>query len=119
MVAGRFLTAGVACAVMHNVILVSGSALGLHYAVSSVLSFATVLFAGYALHGAWTFPRSERGRASFVRYALSTGTNFPLFVAGMFLLVDLAGFAVPVAGPAVTISLTAFNFIAIRWALRA
>ena len=40
-------------------------------------------------------------------------------LAGMFLLVDLAGFAVPVAGPAVTISLTAFNFIAIRWPLRA
>jgi len=116
--AGRFLTVGLACTLLHNVIMIVGHALGLHYVVSSVVSFAIVVVAGYALHSAWTFPRSGRGRTSFARYALSMGANFPLFVASMFVLVDLARLAVLVAVPAVTIALLAFNFVATRWALR-
>jgi putative flippase GtrA len=118
MVAGRFLTVGLTCAVLHNVIMITGNSLGLHYVVASILSFVIVVVAGYALHSAWTFPGAERGRTSFGRYALSMSANFPLFVAGVFVLVDLAGLAVPIAAPAVTIAMLAFNFFATRWALR-
>lgn len=119
MVVGRFAAVGLACAVLHNVIMIGGDALGLHYVVSSVISFAIVVAAGFAMHSAWTFPESERSRMSFGRYALSMSANFPLFVAGMFVLVDLAALPVPLAAPLVTLALMAFNFIATRWALRA
>ncbi len=119
MVAGRFLTVGLACAVLHNVIMIAGDAFGLHYVVSSVLSYALVVVAGYGMHSAWTFPGAERGRMPFARYAVSMSVNFPLFVAGMYALVDLAGLSVPVAAPLVTVLLIAFNFVATRWALRA
>ena len=55
---------------------------------------------------------------TFTRYALS-GANHPPSLAGMFVLVDLAGLGVPIAAPAVTVMLAAFNFVAGRWALRA
>jgi hypothetical protein len=45
--------------------------------------------------------------------------NLPLSLAGMFVLVDLAGLGVPIAAPAVTVMLAAFNFVGGRWALRA
>ena len=119
MVAARFLTVGLTCAVLHNVILIVGHALSLHYIVASIVSFAIVVVVGYALHSAWTFPGAERGRRSFGRYALSMSANFPLFVAGMFVLVDLGGLAVPMAAPAMTIAMFALNFFATRLALRA
>ena len=53
------------------------------------------------------------------RYALTMALNLPLSLAGMFVLVDLAGLGVPLAAPAVTVMLAAFNFVGGRWALRA
>lgn len=118
MLAGRFVAVGLACALLHNAIMIAGDFLGLHYAISSLISFAIVAAAGYAMHSAWTFPGAERGALSFGRYALSMSANLPLFVAGMYLVVDLAGVSVPLAAPAVTVGLLAFNFVATRWALR-
>lgn len=119
MLAGRFLAVGLGCALLHNAIMIAGDLLGLHYALSSVVSFAFVAAAGYGLHSAWTFPGATRDRMSFARYALSMSANLPVFVAGMFVFVDLTGFSVPVAAPLVTVLLLAFNFVATRWALRA
>ena len=119
MLAGRFALVGLACALLHNAIMIAGDFAGLHYAVSSVISFAIVAAVGYGLHSAWTFPGARRGATSFTRYALSMSANLPLFVAGMFVLVDLLGLSVPVAAPLVTVALLAFNFVATRWALRA
>ena len=44
---------------------------------------------------------------------------WPLLLAGMFVFVDLAGLGVPIAAPAVTVLVAAFNFVGSRWALRA
>jgi hypothetical protein len=55
---------------------------------------------------------------SFARYTLTMALNLPLSLAGMFVLVDLAGLGVPLAAPAVTVMLAAFNFVGGRWALR-
>lgn len=118
MAAGRFVAVSVACALLHNAIVIAGDGLGLHYAAASLLSFAVVVLFGYWLHCAWTFPAAERGAVSLARYALSMSANLPLFVAGMFLAVDAAGMAVAFAAPLVTVLLWAFNFVATRWALR-
>jgi putative flippase GtrA len=118
MAVERFFTAGFACAMLHNAIMIGGDWLGLHYAVSSLLSFVIVCAFGYALHSRWTFPGAQRGRAPFARYALTMSANLPLSLAGLFVLVDLAGLAVAVAAPLVTVLLVAFNFLGARWALR-
>src|SRR5262245_29723987 len=118
MVLGRFLSVGLACAALHNAIVIVGAWLGMHYAVSALASFAIVVLFGYWLHTAWTWPGTERGRVSLARYALTMSANLPLFIAGMFVFVDLAGVGVPVAAPAVTVLLFAFNFVGSRWALR-
>ena len=118
MVVGRFFTVGLVCALLHNAIMIGGDWAGLHYVASSLISFAIVVLVGYWLHSGWTFPGAERGRVTLARYALTMALNLPLSLAGMFLFVDLLGFTVPIAAPAVTVLLAAFNFVAGRWALR-
>lgn len=119
MVIGRFFTVGLACALLHNAIMIGGDWVGLHYVASSLLSFAIVVLVGYWLHSGWTFPGAARGRTPFVRYALTMAANLPLSIAGMFVFVDLAGLPVAIASPVVTVLLAAFNFVGGRWALRA
>jgi putative flippase GtrA len=115
---GRFLTVGLACALLHNAIMLGGYWLGLHYAVSSVISFVVVVAFGYWLHSTWSFPDAERGRMPFARYALIASANLPLSIAGMFAFVDLGGVSVPLAAPLVTVLLVMFNFLGGRWALK-
>ena len=119
MIVGRFFTVGLACALLHNAIMIGGDWLGLHYVASSFVSFAIVVVVGYRLHSGWTFPAAARGRTPFARYALTMAANLPLSLVGMFVLVDLLGVAVSLAAPAVTVLLAVFNFLGGRWALRA
>jgi len=119
MVVSRFFSVGLLCALLHNAIMIGGDWLGLHYVASSFVSFAIVVLVGYWLHSSWTFPGAQRGGMSFARYTLTMALNLPLSLAGMFALVDLAGLGVPLAAPAVTVMLAAFNFAGGRWALRA
>lgn len=97
MTAGHFFTVGLACALLHNAIMIAGDWLGLHYVASSFLSFGIVVGAGYWLHSAWTFPGAQRGRTPFARYALTMAMNLPFSIAGMFLFVDLVGLPVAIA----------------------
>ena len=118
MVVGRFFSVGLACALLHNAIMIGGDRAGLHYVASSFVSFALVVLLGYWLHSAWTFPGAERGGMSLARYTLTMALNLPLSIAGMYVFVDLVGIGVPLAAPAVTVLLAAFNFVGGRWALR-
>jgi len=118
MVIGRFLGVGLACAALHNVVMVAGDVAGWHYAASSVVSLFVVTVFGYQLHSRWTFPDATRGRTSFVRYAVTVSANYPLSLLGLFVFVNLMSVSVPTASLAVTAILLAFNFIANRWALR-
>jgi putative flippase GtrA len=119
MALGRFFSVGLACALLHNAIMIGGDWLGLHYVASNVVSFAVVVVVGYVLHSGWTFPDAVRDHASFARYTFSMAANLPLSLAGMFAFVDLAGLPVSLAAPAVTVVLAAFNYLAGRWSLRA
>ena len=115
----RFLTVGLACAVLHNAVMIGADRIGLHYVTSSIASFIIVVSFGYWLHSAWTFALAERGGASFARYALMASANLPLSIAGMFAFVDVGHLPVAIAAPVVTVLLALFNFVGSRWALRA
>src|SRR4051794_33922186 len=78
MVVGRFFTVGLACALLHNAIMIAGDWAGLHYVASSLVSFAIVVAVGYWLHSGWPFPDAARGRTPFARYALTMAANLPL-----------------------------------------
>lgn len=119
MVGGRFLTVGLACALLHNAIMIAGDWAGLHYVASSLVSLGVVAAFGYGLHSRWTFPGAERSGMSFVRYFVAVSLNYPLFLAGLFVFIDLLGYSVTVATPIVTVLLLIVNFIGNRWALRA
>ena len=119
MVIGRFFMVGLTCALLHNAIMIVGDWFGLHYVASSFISFAIVVVVGYRLHSGWTFRAAERSGPSFARYALVASANLPMALAGMFLLVDLAGLTVPIASPLLTVVLFAMNFVGNRWALKA
>src|SRR5688500_813430 len=71
MAVERFFTVGFACALLHNAIMIGGDWLGLHYAVSSLLSFVIVSAFGYRLHSRWTFPGALRGRTRIASYSLT------------------------------------------------
>lgn len=117
VIAGRVLAVGLSCALLHNAIMIAGDWIGLHYALSLVFSFVIVVVIGYWLHSRWTFKAAVRGGTSFMRYVLVASANYPLSLAGMFVLVDLLGFSVPVASPILTVILFAANFAGNRWAL--
>ncbi len=117
MIAGRVLTVGLGCALLHNAIMIGGDWIGLHYALSLVFSFVIVVFVGYWLHSGWTFKATVRSGTSFGRYVLVASANYPMSLAGMFVLVDLLGFSVPLASPILTVILFAVNFAGNRWAL--
>ena len=119
MVTGRYLTVGLACALLHNAIVISGDWAGVHYAVSTLLSFAIVVALGYWLHSGWTFSGTRRSGMSLGRYVVMASANYPMSVAGMFVLVDRLGWSVPAATPIVTLLLATLNFFGSRWALRA
>jgi putative flippase GtrA len=119
MVVGRFFAVGFICALLHNAIVMGGDWLGVHYVLSTLFSFAIVASFGYWLHCTWTFPGSERNGTTLARYAFSMSGNLPLFLAGMFVAVDVASCPVAIAVPLVTVFLWVFNFAATRWALRA
>jgi putative flippase GtrA len=119
MIAGRALIVGLTCALAHNAIMIAGDWVGLHYALSLVVSFLIVVVLGYRLHSGWTFRQTVRTRGSFGRYALIASANYPASLAGMFVFVDLLNFSVPLASPIVTVLLFALNFAGNRWALRA
>lgn len=116
MIAGRALIVGLACALLHNAIMIAGDLVGLHYALSLIVSFVIVVVVGYWLHSGWTFATVRSG-SSFRRYVLIAVWNYPMSLAGMFVFVDLLSLSVPLASPIVTVLLFAVNFAGNRWAL--
>lgn len=112
----RFTMVGGSCAILHNLIMFAGDLNGLHYAVSSLISFAVVTTIGFSLHSAFTF-RGTAQDSSFIRYALAMAANYPLSIAALFVLIDLIGFPVWIAAPVSTVLLFVWNFTMSRWAI--
>jgi len=112
----RFLLVSGVCALTHNAIMIGGDRLGLHYALSSLVSYAVVVVVGFCLHVGFTYQETASLR-SFLRYALAMAANYPLSLALMFVQCDLIGLPVAIAAPVATVLLLAWNFGATRWAV--
>jgi putative flippase GtrA len=112
----RYLLVGLTCALLHNTVMIGSDLLGIHYVVSSLISFVIVVICGFALHSCFTFERRPSAK-SFFRYAGGMATNFPASIVLMFLFCDVAGLSVPVATPLATVLLVAWNYLTTRWAI--
>src|SRR4029450_6260403 len=86
----RYLVVAASCAVMHNLTLIAGNMLGVHYLPASAVSFVLVALWGYVLHAHYTFRTSPSAR-SLLRYALAMAGNYPLSIALMFVFCDRMG----------------------------
>lgn len=113
----RYAFVAAFCAGLHNLVIIGLDALGLHYAVSSLASFAIVLSVGFALHCGFTFEASP-SVASLLRYAGAMSVNLPLSVAALYLTYDLAALPMTLASPVATIMLFVLNFFLSSWAIQ-
>ncbi len=109
----RYLAVGATCAILHNVIMIAGDFVGLHYVASTLVSFVIVVLCGYGLHSTFTFGR-DLSLSSLWRYALGMAANLPGSLVLMFVLCSLAGIPVVVAAPATTVILFLWNFAVSR-----
>ncbi len=112
----RFLIVGLACALLHNAILIGLDRFGVHYAASSVVSFIACVAVGYALHTRFTFS-VETGLTSLRRYTIAMAANVPLSLALLFVMVDFLALPVAIAAPMTTAILFVWNYFASRWAI--
>jgi putative flippase GtrA len=113
---GRYLLVAATCAAINPVILIGLDRFGIHYVVSSLISFAVVVAVGYSLHAWFTF-RVRRGLSTFILYALALAANYPVQIMLLYLLVDRARLPIVIASAITTLVLAGWNFFATRWAL--
>src|SRR3954468_5434963 len=112
----RYLAVATSCALLHNAVMIGCDWAGVHYLLSSGVSFTTVVLWSYPLHARFTFGQKLSAK-SLLNYAFGMATNYPASIVLMFLFYDLAGLAVAIAAPLSTIILFAWNFTASRWAI--
>ena len=112
----RFLSVGFVCAAVHNLIVIGAGFAHVHYAVACVISYIVVVVLGFALHVRFTF-EVKPTFAAFARYALSMAANYPITLALLFLMSDLAHWPLAIAAPLATAALFVWNYAASRWAI--
>lgn len=115
-VKARFAIVGLVCAATHNVIVIAASWLHIHYALACALSYAVVVLLGFALHVRFTF-QQQPSLAAFWRYAIGMAANYPITLALLFVMCDVAGWPVAIAAPAATTVMIVWNYLASRWAI--
>ncbi|MBU6528952.1 GtrA family protein [Methylocystis sp. MJC1] len=112
----RYTLIGAFCAAMHNVLLIGGDYLGLHYAQMNLASFSFVTPIGYLLHSAFTFQTPKSIRA-FLRYASAIAAGVPLSIGIMAFLCDGLRLPVAIATPIATLVLFLWNYCLAHWAI--
>lgn len=112
----KFALVGLLCAATHIAIVLGADQLGIHYVLSCIMSYVVVVMLGFALHTGFTF-HQPAGLNSFVRYAVAMAANYPVTLALLFLMCDIAGWPVAIAAPVATVLMMVWNYLASRWAI--
>ncbi len=104
------------CFVLGAVLIPAFSALGLHYALATVIAFVIVTVVGFACHCQWTF-QVERSWEGYLRYTSAMLLNLPLTIILIGLAHDKAGLSVAWSASLASGILFVWNFVAVRWAV--
>jgi putative flippase GtrA len=111
-----YVLVGATCAVLNNVLLIAVAAAGFDYLASSLIICVPMLVVGFTLHSLITF-KTKATISAFLRYSGAILANYPVLIAILFLLCDVAHLPVFVAGPIATIALFVWNYVFTHWAL--
>lgn len=104
------------CIVLNFAIMMAGEAGGVHYVVSTTVSFVLCVLVGYALHSRYTFS-IPTGIIGLTRYTMAMAMNFPLSIVTIWFFHDLLGQPMFASAPASTLTAAAYNFFSSRWAI--
>lgn len=112
----RYVLVSAFCVLLHNAIVISGAALGLHYAVATCVSFCILVCVGYTAHVYFTY-KTEPSARSFAIYTGACLINLPLALAAMFAFCTIARLPVAVGTPLTSGVMFVFNYLGARLAI--
>jgi putative flippase GtrA len=112
----RYLAVGGVCAVLNNVVLIGGAAMGLNYTVCLIISFIVVVLFGYAAHTRITFTQPLSLRA-FQRYAAAMLLNLPFSYLCLAFFCGYAKLPMIIGAPVTTVLTILCNYVLSRWAI--
>ena len=114
----RYLMGAALCALVSNAVLVAMDWLDWPLLASVLLSWLAGGLTGYAWHSQITYGEPP-SLAALVRFLAGSLLGVPLAWAALFVLHDLAGWAIWLAAPATTVLLFCYHWcnarLAIRW----
>lgn len=113
----RYVAVAVACALLHNGIMIGLDRLGVHYVLCQTASAAVLLPVGYLLQSHLTFD-VERSWRDFARYSAALTTNYPVAIAVLWLLCDVLALSMVWASPISMAVLFVWNYLTSAWAFR-
>jgi putative flippase GtrA len=104
------------CAALNISVMIAGDMAGVHYVISTAISFILCVSVGYSLHCRWTFRAAPRVEG-LARYTLAMAVNYPASLIGIWGFYDLAGLPMTIAAPLSTAGTAGLNFALSRWAI--
>ncbi|HEX7874731.1 MAG TPA: GtrA family protein [Sphingobium sp.] len=114
----RYLLVGGSCALVHNIVVIAGDAIGVPYTFTVTASTLGVGGMGYMLHSHLTFRAAPRW-SGYGRYLMGMMSGVVITMILLAFLHDLLALPMLIASPATTVVTTLTNFIASRWAITA
>ncbi|CAN2536610.1 D-inositol-3-phosphate+glycosyltransferase [Methylocapsa aurea] len=112
----RYTGVSVICAVLNNMLLILLTAAGLDTLTAVLVNFAPMVIIGFVLQTSIAFEGALTPNA-FLRYCGVMASNQPLWFGSLFLLCDIVKLPVAVAGPAATVGIFFWNYVATHWAM--
>ena len=111
----RFAAVGGLCALLTNVLVIGLVHRGFGTLAATTVAFVPVLLVGYALHTIITFG-ARASQRSFVRYAITTAANFPIWIAALYVFCDALKVSISIAAPLTTLLIFLGNYASAKWA---
>lgn len=112
----RYLAVSALCMALNAALLIELDRLGVHYAVSVLVSAAALIPSSYALHVFWTYRMTGR-ETRFRRYFATQIVNTPIALLLLFVIHDRLGIAMIWAAPVVIFLMFLYNFLSSFWAI--
>ena len=112
----RYLLVAGLCMAAHIAIMIVSDAAAIPLAPALLLSFATIVLLGYALHTRFSFAVA-RAPGGLVRYTGAMAAAFPIAAAFLWLYSRAFGWPMWIAAPAGSLTMLLVNFLLARWAL--
>ena len=113
---GRYLAGGAICAILNNIILIGGDALGFGYGLLTFLTFLITGTVAYRLHCWFTFRKARRWDG-YLQFMAGIALGVPVTLLLLALLCSLLGLPMWIAAPVLTVLMLLYNYANARLAI--